>query len=198
MIPTVVTAPSVEPVTLREVKDHLRLEHSDHDTMLESLIQSSREWVESVTGRALVQQTRKAQYREWPRYAFELPYPPLQSVSSVQYTDTGGATSTVDASTYSVVSDREPGLVVLGYSQTWPSAVIHHEEYPIAIEYVCGYEATSDSPPDYRAHVPEQIKAAIKLDVERKYDRPPVDYAERLDKVINDLLAPYRAWWGDV
>ncbi len=194
MITKVVTAPTVEPVTLAEVKEHLRLDHSDHDTMLENLIQASREWMEQVTSRALVQQTRAVLYRQWPDRHFVLPYPPIQSVSSVKYTDTNGTTSTFSADNYEVVTNREPGLLILGYSKVWPSATLLHDSYPIEIEYVCGYAVTEDSPPDYRANVPESIKSAIKLDVELKYDRPPEKYSERLEAVRDMLLAPYRVW----
>lgn len=195
MITKIITAPPEEPVTLSEIKDHLRIDHSDHDTMLENLIQASREWVEQITGRAIVEQTRAVLYQYWPAEGvFQLPYPPIQSVDSLKYTDTDGTENTFSSDNYSVVTGREPGQLVLGYNKTWPTAIIHHDEYPIEIQYVCGYAATTDSPPDYQANVPESIKNAIKLDVERRYDRPPEGYAERLDNVINTLLATYRVW----
>lgn len=195
MLYQVVTAPAAEPVELSEIKDHLRIDHSDHDTMLNGLIQASREWIEQVLGRALVEQTRAVKYRYWPTSGqFVLPYPPIQSVDSLKYTGTDGTEYTFSSDNYSVVTSRDPGLLVLGYSKVWPSTVLHHDQYPIEIQYVCGYAATSDSPPDYQANVPEAIKNVIKLDVERRYDRPPEKYAERLDKVIDILIAPYKVW----
>ncbi len=194
MVWTLKTAPPDEPVTLSEIKDHLRIEHSEHDTMLQGLIQASREYVEDITSRALVEQTRTAYYRDWPLEKFSLPGFPLRSVNSVKYTDVDGTTNTFDSSNYEVVTAKEPGEVVLGYSKTWPSATLLHESYPIQVEFVCGYEPTSDSPPDYTKNVPESIKNAIKLDVEIRYDRPPADYAEKIKSVIDSLLAPYRVW----
>jgi len=98
---------------LNEAKDHLRLDHSDHDTQIQGLIQASREWIEMICGRALVEQTRAVLYREWPEQIFEIPYPSIQNVDSVKYTDTDGTQHTLDSSTYSVVLDREPGQLVL-------------------------------------------------------------------------------------
>ncbi len=194
MLTKVVTAPSVEPVTLSEVKDHLRIDHMAQDSMLEGLIQASREWVEQITGRALVEQTRAARFASWPMSGeFVLPYPPLRSVSSLVYTDTSGSESTFSSDNYTVLTNREPGKLVLGYNKVWPSVTLHAPEMPITITYECGY-ASEGSPADYRANVPEAIKNVIKLDVERRYDRPPEGYAERLDKVIDILLAPYRVW----
>ncbi len=198
MITKIVTAPSVEPVTLTEIKNHLRIDHSDHDTMLGNLIQASREWVERICSKALVEQTRAVLYKNWPSdNEFLLPYPPIQSVSSVKYTDTSGSTSTMLSDDYeAVIDDKDaPGKIVLGYNKTWPTATLHHIEYPITIEYVCGYEPDeTQSPTDYRANIPESIKNAIKLDVELRYDRPPEKYSERLSAVIDILLAPYRVW----
>ncbi len=190
---TLKTAPPEEPVTLSEIKDHLRIEHSDHDTMLEGLIQASREWVEQITSRALVEQTRVAYFQQW-QGEFDLPGTPLQSVSEVKYTDTSGSTETVNTDTYEVITSTIPGRVVLGYSKTWPTATLLERSYPIEIEYVCGYAPNEDSPPDYAANVPESIKNAIKLDVELRYDRPPADYAEKLRNVVDTLIAPYRVW----
>lgn len=200
MITKVVTAPSVEPVTLSEVKDHLRIDHTGHDTQLENLIQASREWIEAICGRSLVEQTRAVLYKGWPaNNEFSLPFPPVQSVSSIKYTDTDGTTSTMSSDDYSTVLDDTdaPGKVVLGYSKSWPTATLHHIEYPITIEYVCGYESdATQSPTDYRANIPENLKTAIKLDVERRYDRPPEGYGQRIDNVISILITPYRVW-GD-
>jgi uncharacterized phiE125 gp8 family phage protein len=198
MITRVVTQPPVEPVTLAEIKAHLRgITHSDHDEELSGLIAASRQHIERIIGRALVQQTRAVKYQAWPKgNVFELPYPPIQSVMSLKYTDTDGTEYTFSSDNYSVDATSEPGRLVLGYSKSWPSTTLHHPEYPIEITYVCGYPAIEESPPDYRANIPDGIKNAIKLDVERRYDKPPEGYAERLDQVIDILLAPYKVWWA--
>jgi uncharacterized phiE125 gp8 family phage protein len=177
------------------MKTHLRLDHNDHNDMLVNLIQASREHLEKITGRAFVQQTRGALYKDWPsNEQFVIPYPPLQSVSSIQYTDTDGDTTTWGSSNYEVVTDSEPGLVVLAYGETWPSATLHQLRYPIEIQFVCGYES-SGSPADYRTNVPEAIKNALKLDVELRYDRPPEAYARMVEERIASILAPYKVYW---
>ncbi len=197
IIPTVITtAPPDEPVTLDEVKTHLRgIDHNDHDEMLIGLIKSTRQRFESILGRALVQQTRTAYFQNWPTNGvFSLPYPALRSVSSIKYTDTGGTQYTWSADNYDVDTASEPGRVVLGYSKTWPTATLHHDTYPIEIEYVCGYAPTDDSPPDYRANVPETIKTAMKLEIELKYNMPPEGLATYTQGAIDALIMPYRVW----
>ena len=192
----VITTPTVEPVTLSEVKDHLRFDSGmvAHDSMVNGLITSARQWVERVCGRALVQQTRAVLYKDWPdNDRFVLPYPPIQSVSSVQYTNSAGTTSTFSSDNYSVITEREPGVLVLGYNKTWPTATLHHDEWPIEIQYVCGY-ATSGSPPNYRTNIPNAIKHAIKMHVEINYDALPEAKEKMYWERIHALLAPYRVW----
>jgi hypothetical protein len=56
-----VTQPEVEPVTLAEMKRHLRAFSSvtDEDSDITALIVAAREWVEDYTGRALIDQQWK-------------------------------------------------------------------------------------------------------------------------------------------
>jgi len=201
MIATRTVNPYTEPVTLDEIKDHLRVEHNNHDSQLLGLIQASREWVEDYTHRALVQQAWKYYLQDWPSGdEFELPFPPLQSVTAIKYTDSNG-TQTIweDASSspttydYEVDTDSEPGRIILVYGETWPSTTLHPKN-PIEIEFVAGYDDDGDSPPDYTVNIPEAIKNAIKLDVEIRYDRPNDAYLKVLQDVRDNLLAPYRIW----
>jgi uncharacterized phiE125 gp8 family phage protein len=191
-----VTGPSVEPVTLAEIKTHLRgISHTDHDDLLNSLIQSAREYVETATNRALVQRTLAAYFKDWPdNDTFYLPYAPLQSVSTIKYTDTDGTVTTFSSDDYEVETNLTPGMVLLGYEKTWPTATLHNDEYPIEVTYVCGYEPDSSSPVSYTANIPENLKTAIKFHVEMMYDKPPADYVGTLEKAIDSLLIGYKVW----
>jgi uncharacterized phiE125 gp8 family phage protein len=191
-----VTAPSVEPVTLAEIKTHLRgISHSDHDDLLNGLIKSAREYVETVTNRALVQRTLAAYFKDWPdNDTFYLPYAPLQSVSTIKYTDTDGTVTPFSSDNYEVETNLTPGLVMLGYDESWPTDTLHHDEYPIEITYVCGYEPDDSSPVSYTANIPENLKTAIKFHVEMMYDKPPADYVKTLERAIDSLLIGYKVW----
>lgn len=56
---TRVTPPAVEPVSLAEMKTHLRVDDDlyDDDTLIQSLISAARQWVEETCGRSLITQT---------------------------------------------------------------------------------------------------------------------------------------------
>ena len=91
--------------------------------------------------------------------SFRLPWPPLQSVSSIQWTDTAGNVSTVPSSTYIVDTFSEPGRVALGFGQTWPSQSAQGNAIEpvsgVTVTYVAGYADV--------AHVPTSIKQAMLL-----------------------------------
>jgi len=192
MITTIVTSPPVEPIDLDETKEHLRVTSSDDDSMIFGLIQASREHIEAITRRALVQQTWKMYLQDWPcGDSFEIPYPPLQSITSIKYTDSDDTQTTWTSTYYEVDTDSEPGRVILAYGETWPSTTLHPKN-PIEIIFVAGYSASSDSPPDYRVNIPEAIKNAMKLDIENRYYRDTRDYMGKLEEVRDSILMPYR------
>lgn len=155
---TVVTEPAVEPLALSEVMEQLRYPHVSENLLIESLIKAARKYIETATGRALITQTLRLTrdcFPTWKEgYTFRLPSPPLQTVSSIQYTDTAGATQTVTAAEYVVDATSVPGRVGLAYGYTWPTDVIE-QIASVNVNYVAGYGLA--------AAVPHDIKQAMRL-----------------------------------
>ncbi|MBN1807189.1 MAG: phage head-tail connector protein [Sedimentisphaerales bacterium] len=149
----VTTPPSVEPVTLNEAKLHLRVDHTDEDALITSLIKVAREWCENFQNRAYITQTITLTLDEFPD-VFTVPRPPLQSVTSIKYIDTDGVQQTLSSGIYDVDSQSEPGRIALAYGQSWPG--IRGDINSVEVVYVAGYGDTADN-------VPERVKAAIKL-----------------------------------
>lgn len=58
--------PQAEPLTLAEVKAHLRLDGGDEDALLAALIRTAREHLERTTGLCLIRQTRRLYLDRWP------------------------------------------------------------------------------------------------------------------------------------
>ena len=76
------TAPTVEPLSLLEVKDHLRLDHDDNteDALLTALIAAARQDCEMFQGRAYTDQVLELWLDKFPDKSYiEMPRPPLQS-----------------------------------------------------------------------------------------------------------------------
>lgn len=188
MFTAVAAGPAIEPVTLSEARGHLRVDHSDDDLLIMNLIVAAREHIEGTsTRRALITQTRDY----WlPHFSgsMEIPYPPLQSVTSVKYIDAAGAEQTLDSSVYAVVSDDIPGRVELAYGESWPT--VRRESNAVAIRFVAGYGAA-------RGDVPATIRQGLLLLVGHLYENRELVAPVQLHTIpmgIKALLAPYRCW----
>ncbi len=66
MTMTLIKPPALEPVTLAEVRQFLRLDDDSEDTLLTGLIKAARETLEVQTGLALINQTLRLYLDSWP------------------------------------------------------------------------------------------------------------------------------------
>ena len=149
-----ITAASEDPITLTDAKAHLRVEHSDDDLLIASLIATARDAAEARTGRALVSRGLRHTLDTWPADGIiELPRPPLVSVQEISYLDTDGVRQVVASSDYLVTSDTLVGDVRPAYGKSWPSA--RCEPGSIRVDYTAGYGIA--------AAVPQPIKAWMLL-----------------------------------
>lgn len=181
---TLVTAPTVEPLSTAEAKAHLRVTGADEDTLIDGLIKAAREQAEAITKRALITQTWDLKL-DCLSSEIEIPKPRLQSVASVKYIDADGVEQTESASTYTVDTASEPGRVYLAYNQTWPTPrVIPHA---VTIRFVAGYG-------NMGSDVPGSILAAMKLMIghwfNNREEGSPVSIAT-IPMGANPLLGPY-------
>lgn len=158
----VYSEPSEEPVSLVEAKLHCRVDIDEDDLLISGLITTAREMAEMTSGRALITQTLDLYLEEWPEDEFiSLPRPPLQSVTSVVYTDEDGTEQTLSTDDYSVDTHSEPGRVALKAGKSWPSDSLQSGS-PIRVRYVAGYGTVN--------LVPQRYKQAILLLVGHWYE----------------------------
>jgi len=176
------TAPSTEPITLAEAKLHLRVTSTVDDDLINSLIQTAREYCELIAGRAYITQsiTLKMDYFV---ESLELPRPPLISVTSVKYVDTAGDTQTLSSTYYTVDTVSEPGRLLLAYNKSWPT--IRSVQQAVEVIFAAGYGDASS--------VPERVKSAMKLLIGHWYEnREQVVVGtinKELDMAVKSLLA---------
>lgn len=160
-MPTVITTqPTEEPISLQELKDHLRIESSEWDGELTWLIQEGRRYVEMHTGRALITQTWQLLIDDMFD-PIALPYAPLQSITSIQYQDLNNATQTLSTDNYTVDANAIPGKIVQSYGGTYPS--VYPDINSVTITFVAGFG-------DDKTDVPEEYKRAIKMYCQWVYD----------------------------
>jgi uncharacterized phiE125 gp8 family phage protein len=189
------TPPTDEPLTLEEVKLHLRLDETDvtEDALLNDLILAAREAVEARINRALMTQTIQLVLDGWPCEGIELPRPPLQSLTSITYTDYLGTAAIVPAASYFLDDENSPARVQLAYGQTWPQVSLRSSG-AIVVEFVAGYG-------DESTDVPQSLLQAMLLLVGHWYetreavsDTKSVAGQQEVPFAVTALLAPYRVW----
>jgi len=182
-----VTPPASSPISLTEVKAHLRVDHTDEDTHIQLLIDAATTYLDGWTGilgRCLVSQTWDLYLDSFPtcETSIEIPLSPLISVSSVTYTDTAGDPQTVDSDDYTVDTITPPGWVVPDSSFSWPATM--DAVNAVKVRFVAGYSS-----------VPAAIKAAMLLMVADLYEnREPVIIGQTVNetRAVQSLLAPFR------
>ena len=185
-----VTAATEEPVTLQDVREFLKVEVTDDDTLIISLIKTARRHAETFTRRAFITQTWKLTLDKFPASDVPLliPRAPLQSVSSVKYIDTDGVTQTLATSKYIVDIENTPGRISPAFGEVWPDT--RSRIGAVTIEFVAGYGNPST--------VPEGLKTAIRLLVAHWYEtRMPVVAGKTPSEVpfsIEALLWEERVW----
>ncbi len=138
---TVVTAPVIEPVSLQELKDHLRIDDVNDDALLDAIITAARQHAEFSTRRNLITTLLDLFLDDFPSSpdTVLLPFPPLQSVTSVKYFDTDNAQQTIAAADYEVDTSSEPGRLRPVTSKFWPS--VRDRVNAVEIRFTAGYGA---------------------------------------------------------
>lgn len=154
-----VTPPAAEPVTLAEAKAHCRVDYSDDDSLIESLISAARLWVEAYTRRRLITQTVQVR-RGGLGGGVLLPVAPVQSVTSIEYLDTANVLQTLAADQYRLDLSVQPTRIVPAYLVTWPTVLCDVDT--VRVTLVVGYGDASD--------VPQDIRTAIKMMVAHWYE----------------------------
>ena len=162
-----VTRPQLLPVSVADAKKHLEIAESDtsHDEHIRDLLEAAVEMVEHDADRALLTQTVVEKLDCWPSSLhIEVNRWPLQSVTSIQYVDTGGDTQTWASGNYVVDTVRH--VISPAYSVTYPAIRVEGTTGAITLTYVAG-----NTQPD----IPRAALQAIKLQVAQMFEmREPV------------------------
>jgi uncharacterized phiE125 gp8 family phage protein len=178
------TAPAVEPLSLAEAKDYLRVEHNDDDDVIAALIAASRIHVEAQTRCALITQTWRITLDAWPAEGRLIVRPaPLQALSAARVYDEGGVAHEIDSESIVIAN----GSSVLAFAP-WSLASPGRLAAGIELDVVVGYgDAATD--------VPGPIRHAIRFLVAHWYDNHGLatpGTVTILPSTVAALIAPYR------
>lgn len=183
---TVISGPAEEPVTVSGMRDQLRIDTSDSDTLLGLQITAAREWIEDYTGRALVTQTLDYSTNTLSD-SMLLPRSPVQSITSITLLDEDDVETAVSTTAYRLDTTSVPHRTVRKINEDYPSVDLANAN-AVTIRIVAGYG-------DETA-VPESMKAAIKLLVSHWFEnREPLalgTIATPLKFTLQALLDTFR------
>ncbi|MEK9627837.1 MAG: head-tail connector protein [Nitrospinota bacterium] len=157
------TQPSIEPVSLVEAKNHLRIDDGNNDDLISSMITAVRQRAEEWTGRSFITQTWTLWLDHLPfrcegrsgnlnERIIVIPRPPIQSVVFIKTYDTGNIASVFDAENYFVDTAPSPGRIALNENSSWPTSLRKFSS--VEIEFVSGYGSLVSD-------VPEGIKQGM-------------------------------------
>lgn len=158
-----ITAPVIEPITRSEAKMQLDIPSSEtyFDSLIDSLITSSRMTVEQLTYRGLLTQTWDLWIDEADFLGdiVEISKVPIQSISYVKYYDSTNTLTTLSTDNYrtDLVSSNSPARI-----QFINKPNVYNRINAVVIRFVCGWSSA--------AAIPEPIKQAQKLILRHLYD----------------------------
>lgn len=199
---TITAAPETEPVTTAQARQQCVGADTSSGTTdtLNRLIASERGFVEKYCGIKIVTQTLTLKCDSFSNFE-RVPAAPVQSVTSINYTDVNGASQLLATSVYEVRSDGLDVSIVLQFGQAWPNI---QRGSRIIVVVVAGF-----------TEVPDDLVSAMLLRIGNGYYLSKRDPTLRLEsiegvlrrdwdntgamdtvfrKAVSDLLENYRCW----
>jgi uncharacterized phiE125 gp8 family phage protein len=152
-----VTVPAIEPVTLAEVKQFLRVDQTTEDGTITPMIAAARDAAERYLGVSLITQSWKLTLQDYLPPLVALRFGPVQSITSVTLIPVTGSNQVIAASGYRLTADKR------GLEVTTPITGNRFE-----IIYQAGYGSTASA-------VPELIRQGILQHVAAMYDMRSAD-----------------------
>ena len=183
--------PTVEPVTLDEVKAHVRVIDAEEDAYLTGLIAVARRAIEDRTGRTLLDTVFTQSVRDW-QTCIELMRGNARTVESVKYDDDAGEEQTVDPAECGLYPYGGGSAGVVFFDEfTAPDLLDRPYIDRIRIAFKAGYG-------DAATAVPEPLKQAVLYLVAHYYDnRAPVAIGTITSGVpftVEALCGPYKIY----
>ena len=163
---SILTDPTVEPVTLAEAKAHCRVDSTADDSLISSYIKAAREWVSAYMDETLVHTRYVMKLDSFPT-EIELPRPPMATSGTatavtITYTLENQTTATLATNQYRVDRESVPGVIRTLYNGSWPSHLLDYGA--VTVTWWGGFSGDGSK-------VEQRVKSAILWLVGMWYER---------------------------
>lgn len=205
----VITSPINPVVSTANMKTYLRVDTSDDDSLIAGLVSSTTNVMKQYLRRSLISETLEltmdgfwksgsedgliklgegvhiGHYGSITGYGneFDLPFRPIQSITSIKYYDTANTENTLSSAYYSL--DETGGRVYLNEGYSFPTNLRKREA--VKVRYVAGYG-------DDDTDIPAPIVQAIKMHVANLYDCR--EACGSLPDMCKSMVAGYKLFDG--
>lgn len=153
----VVTPPTTEPLTLQEVKNHLRVDANYDDALLSSCITSARMYFESQCEISIASQELLLALDSFDDIVY-LPRGPVQSIEDISYADSENNQDSMADWIEDLVSN--PARITPAFGQSWPATA--EVVNAVQVSYTTGYTTPS--------MVPKLLKSGMLFYVAHLYE----------------------------
>lgn len=168
----ITTPPASEPITLAEAKNYLRIDSSDDDSLISTLITAVRMNAEQYIRRALITQSVTLAYDDYAPSIIPLAMPPAQSITSITVYDADDNATIIANSEYRLSANKE---------QIFIDNAIFAER--VEIIYITGYG-------DNATDVPAAIRQGMLIHLAELYDQRASD--SQIPASVKTLYNPFR------
>jgi len=175
----IATEATTLPVSIEEVKTHLRIEsYYDHDDLVRSYIEATAKMIEQRANLAIMHQTWKLflSPEEIKEDIFFFKWP-VASISSIKYYDESNTLQTLSTDSYLTALSIRPAQIII---TDLPS--VYDRSDAMEITFIGGFTT-----------VPADIKLGIKQRVYNEYNRPG-DSLETKMTQVERLINDYRSY----
>ena len=177
----VVAQPTTEPLTLSEVKNHLRIDGNYDDALLGSFITSARMYFESQCEISIASQEILLALDYFDDIVY-LPRGPVQSVEDISYADSENNQQVMDDWIEDLVSN--PARITPAFGQSWPATA--EVVNAVQVSYTTGYSTPS--------MVPKLLKSGMLFYVAHLYENRSAVTDSDLKEVpmaVNSIIHQY-------
>ena len=128
--------PTIEPVTITDMQDHIYGYDSADESYITGLITVARQMFEEFTSLAILEQTWQLSIPGFP-LRIKIRKSPIRSISGITYYDSSGTQQTLSASYYRSSMHEFTSIVDEAYGKSWPATEQWRDD-AVTVTFVAG------------------------------------------------------------